>query len=177
MSFTRFFFFFFFFFILLLFIHVSSSAVFSSIAGIASALTDSDSINQKTAGSSMFLISPGQQASAFQATGKIAKTGGGGSSDTMPKVQQKLIHKENMPVRQENKKSQGQNGKLAAASASATAGIADTNQNTLEQPFMDQMAFGTENWTTISTQIGANALLPCTVHAIGDGVVSSQFYV
>ncbi|XP_037941093.1 uncharacterized protein LOC119674042 [Teleopsis dalmanni] len=34
------------------------------------------------------------------------------------------------------------------------------------------MYFGTENSTVVSTQIGATAHIPCTVHHIGDGVVS-----
>ncbi|XP_073811969.1 defective proboscis extension response 13 isoform X2 [Musca autumnalis] len=34
------------------------------------------------------------------------------------------------------------------------------------------MYFGTENSTVITTQVGATALIPCTVHQIGEGLVS-----
>lgn len=46
------------------------------------------------------------------------------------------------------------------------------NQNTLDEYYKEPMYFGTENSTTITTQIGANAHLPCTIHHIGEGVVS-----
>uniref|UniRef100_A0A1A9VX27 Ig-like domain-containing protein n=1 Tax=Glossina austeni TaxID=7395 RepID=A0A1A9VX27_GLOAU len=38
--------------------------------------------------------------------------------------------------------------------------------------FNEPMHFGTENSTVVTTQIGATAHIPCTVHHIGDGVVS-----
>ncbi|KAL9915207.1 defective proboscis extension response 13 isoform 2-T3 [Glossina fuscipes fuscipes] len=38
--------------------------------------------------------------------------------------------------------------------------------------FNEPMHFGTENSTVVTTQIGAAAHIPCTVHHIGDGVVS-----
>uniref|UniRef100_A0A1A9WQG9 Ig-like domain-containing protein n=1 Tax=Glossina brevipalpis TaxID=37001 RepID=A0A1A9WQG9_9MUSC len=38
--------------------------------------------------------------------------------------------------------------------------------------FSEPMHFGTENSTVLTTQIGATAHIPCTVHHIGDGVVS-----
>ena len=46
------------------------------------------------------------------------------------------------------------------------------SHNTLDEYYKEPMYFGTENSTTINTQIGANAHLPCTVHHIGEGVVS-----
>lgn len=49
------------------------------------------------------------------------------------------------------------------------------NHNTLDEYYKEPMYFGTENSTTITTQIGANAHLPCTIHHIGEGVVSSSF--
>jgi len=36
------------------------------------------------------------------------------------------------------------------------------------------MYFGTENSTVVTTQIGATAHVPCTVHHIGEGVVSKH---
>lgn len=39
----------------------------------------------------------------------------------------------------------------------------------------DSMFFGTENSTVVTTQVGATALIPCTVHQIGDGVVSINY--
>lgn len=46
------------------------------------------------------------------------------------------------------------------------------NHNTLEEFYKEPMYFGTENSTTVTTQIGATAHLPCTIHHIGEGVVS-----
>lgn len=40
--------------------------------------------------------------------------------------------------------------------------------------FGTPMYFGTENSTVVTTQIGATAHVPCTVHHIGEGVVSKQ---
>lgn len=44
--------------------------------------------------------------------------------------------------------------------------------NTLDEFYKEPMYFGTENSTVITTQIGANAHLPCAIHNIGEGVVS-----
>lgn len=49
----------------------------------------------------------------------------------------------------------------------ATHGI-DGADNVFGTP----MYFGTENSTVVTTQIGATAHVPCTVHHIGEGVVS-----
>lgn len=46
------------------------------------------------------------------------------------------------------------------------------SHNTLDEYYKEPMYFGTENSTTVTTQIGANAHLPCTIHHIGEGVVS-----
>lgn len=48
------------------------------------------------------------------------------------------------------------------------------NHNTLDEYYKEPMYFGTQNSTEITTQIGANAHLPCTIHHIGEGVVSIQ---
>lgn len=40
--------------------------------------------------------------------------------------------------------------------------------------FGTPMYFGTENSTVVTTQIGATAHVPCTVHHIGEGVVSKH---
>lgn len=115
-------------------------------------------------------MSPIQQASAFQGHRKVGRSIG----DTMPKIQQKLIHKGNVAGKQDNVKIVGKNGKWAASSN--TTKNADGSQNILETTTPNiPMSFGTENWTTISTQIGATALLPCTVHALGEGVVSYKY--
>lgn len=41
-----------------------------------------------------------------------------------------------------------------------------------EDIFKTPMFFGTQNSTIVTTQIGATAHIPCTIHHIGDGVVS-----
>lgn len=46
--------------------------------------------------------------------------------------------------------------------------------NTLDEFYKEPMYFGTDNSTVITTQIGANAHLPCTIHHIGEGVVSRR---
>lgn len=51
----------------------------------------------------------------------------------------------------------------------------ENNNNMLEDIYKAPMYFGTENSTIITTQIGATAHLPCTIHHIGEGVVSSLF--
>ena len=50
--------------------------------------------------------------------------------------------------------------------------IGDNDENYFEL-FRTPMRFGTENHTTITTQIGATAHIPCTIHHIGEGVVSA----
>ncbi|XP_016986007.1 uncharacterized protein LOC108049363 [Drosophila rhopaloa] len=50
----------------------------------------------------------------------------------------------------------------------ATNGI----EGGVETLFGTPMYFGTENSTVVTTQIGATAHVPCTVHHIGEGVVS-----
>ncbi|XP_017010291.2 uncharacterized protein dpr13 isoform X2 [Drosophila takahashii] len=50
----------------------------------------------------------------------------------------------------------------------ATNGI----EGGMESLFGTPMYFGTENSTVVTTQIGATAHVPCTVHHIGEGVVS-----
>lgn len=46
----------------------------------------------------------------------------------------------------------------------------------LESLYKSRMYFGTSNSTTITSQVGSTAHLPCTVHNIGEGVVS-KFYL
>lgn len=122
----------------------------------------------------MFLVSPNaKQMSAFQETGKIGRTN---IDTTMPKIQQKLIHnKETVPARQDivQKKIIGKTIKTVTTIDTMKTADPNTIDTT---PHNLPMAFGTENWTTISTQIGATALLPCTVHSIGEGVVSISFH-
>jgi hypothetical protein len=52
--------------------------------------------------------------------------------------------------------------------------VTDTNNNDLLELMnsREPMYFGTENSTIVTTQIGATAHIPCTIHNIGDGVVS-----
>lgn len=50
--------------------------------------------------------------------------------------------------------------------------LKDTDDNQLEDMYNAPMYFGTKNSTVITTQIGATAHLPCTIHYIGEGVVS-----
>lgn len=40
--------------------------------------------------------------------------------------------------------------------------------------FRTPMKFGTENNTEVTAQIGTTAHLPCTIHSIGEGVVSTN---
>lgn len=49
----------------------------------------------------------------------------------------------------------------------------ELDHNSLDELYKEPMYFGTENSTTITTQVGANAHLPCSVHNIGEGVVST----
>uniref|UniRef100_A0A1B0CZ17 Uncharacterized protein n=1 Tax=Phlebotomus papatasi TaxID=29031 RepID=A0A1B0CZ17_PHLPP len=55
--------------------------------------------------------------------------------------------------------------------------IEHDDTNTLEEFFRQPMSFGTENLTLITTQVGATAHIPCVVHFIGDGVVSTFFSI
>lgn len=50
--------------------------------------------------------------------------------------------------------------------------LKETEDNQLEDMYNEPMYFGTKNSTVITTQIGATAHLPCTIHYIGEGVVS-----
>lgn len=51
------------------------------------------------------------------------------------------------------------------------------SHNTLDEYYKEPMYFGTENSTTVTTQIGATAHLHCEIHHIGEGVVSIKFSV
>lgn len=53
---------------------------------------------------------------------------------------------------------------------------ANLDHNSLDELYKEPMYFGTENSTTITTQVGANAHLPCVIHHIGEGVVSVAYY-
>lgn len=55
----------------------------------------------------------------------------------------------------------------------ALGGSAESANAGLEEIYAAPMYFGTENSTVVTTQIGASAHIPCTVHHIGDGVVST----
>lgn len=57
----------------------------------------------------------------------------------------------------------------------AELSMKETEDNQLEDIYNAPMYFGTENSTRITTQIGATAHLPCTIHHIGEGVVSISF--
>lgn len=57
----------------------------------------------------------------------------------------------------------------------AELSMKETEDNQLEDIYNAPMYFGTENSTRITTQIGATAHLPCTIHHIGEGVVSVSF--
>lgn len=62
----------------------------------------------------------------------------------------------------------------------ALGGSAENANAGLEEIYAAPMYFGTENSTVVTTQIGASAHIPCTVHHIGDGVVSifgAAFYL
>lgn len=65
------------------------------------------------------------------------------------------------------------NDNSSSGSSSSSSSIdGHFSHNTLDEYYKEPMYFGTENSSTITTQIGANAHLPCTVHHIGEGVVS-----
>lgn len=57
----------------------------------------------------------------------------------------------------------------------AELSMKETEDNQLEDIYNAPMYFGTENSTRITTQIGATAHLPCTIHHIGEGVVSFPY--
>lgn len=73
---------------------------------------------------------------------------------------------------------------IAAVAAAMVAGPSlggdakeHLDHNSLDELYKEPMYFGTENSTTITTQIGANAHLPCTIHHIGEGVVSTNDFI
>ena len=55
--------------------------------------------------------------------------------------------------------------------------IATLNENDENyfEIFKTPMKFGTENNTEVTAQIGTTAHLPCTIHSIGEGVVSCDY--
>ncbi|XP_017461949.1 PREDICTED: uncharacterized protein LOC108355287 isoform X2 [Rhagoletis zephyria] len=57
-------------------------------------------------------------------------------------------------------------GEVAQGSSAESANVG------LDEIYAAPMYFGTENSTVVTTQIGATAHIPCSVHNIGDGVVS-----
>lgn len=48
----------------------------------------------------------------------------------------------------------------------------DVDNAQLEHLYKKRMLFGTINSTTVTSQIGSTAHLPCIIHNVGDGVVS-----
>lgn len=50
--------------------------------------------------------------------------------------------------------------------------MVNENDENYFEIFRAPMKFGTENNTEVTAQIGTTAYLPCTVHSIGEGVVS-----
>ncbi|XP_012154852.1 ras guanine nucleotide exchange factor V [Ceratitis capitata] len=63
----------------------------------------------------------------------------------------------------------GEHNSLADAAQGSSA---ESMNGALDELYAAPMYFGTENSTVVTTQIGASAHIPCTVHHIGDGVVS-----
>ena len=70
--------------------------------------------------------------------------------------------------------------------SAVTAEVVGMNANSLDRTLKPldvdlapslPMTFGTENSTVISAQSGSTAMLPCVVHNIGDGMVSSYFFI
>lgn len=86
------------------------------------------------------------------------------TSRSLTKINQ--LHKENTLVDNTNINTHTNHNKKEEMS------IAETVDNQLEDIYNAPMYFGTENSTIITTQIGATAHLPCTIHHIGEGVVS-----
>lgn len=72
--------------------------------------------------------------------------------------------------------------KLKKYDGASTVSVTDNEEiqdgslsdNMLEEFYRTPMSFGTDNLTMVTTQVGATAFLPCRVHYIGDGVVSSK---
>lgn len=63
---------------------------------------------------------------------------------------------------------------VAASSIGQDKSDDNLDHNSLVE-YKEPMYFGTENSTTITTQVGANAHLPCIIHHIGEGVVSIKY--
>ncbi|XP_054737717.1 uncharacterized protein LOC129244126 [Anastrepha obliqua] len=63
----------------------------------------------------------------------------------------------------------GEHNSLGEAAQGSSAEVSNAG---LDEIYAAPMYFGTENSTVVTTQIGATAHIPCTVHHIGDGVVS-----
>jgi hypothetical protein len=55
------------------------------------------------------------------------------------------------------------------------ASVNENDENYFEI-FKTPMRFGTENHTEVIAQVGTTAHLPCTIHNIGEGVVSNYEY-
>lgn len=52
--------------------------------------------------------------------------------------------------------------------------IINENDENYFEIFRTPLKFGTQNGTEVTVQIGTTAHLPCTIHNIGEGVVSVQ---
>jgi len=55
--------------------------------------------------------------------------------------------------------------------------ILNENDENYFELFRTPMKFGTENNSEVTVQIGAAAHLPCTIHSIGEGVVSISPFI
>lgn len=51
--------------------------------------------------------------------------------------------------------------------------VINENDENYFEIFKTPMRFGTENNTEVTSQIGTTAHLPCTIHSVGEGVVSN----
>jgi hypothetical protein len=64
------------------------------------------------------------------------------------------------------------NNFLMENSEHSNLAVINENDENYFEIFKMPMRFGTENNTEVTTQIGTTAHLPCTIHNIGEGVVS-----
>lgn len=68
-------------------------------------------------------------------------------------------------------------GHSESSSKSNVLSISESVDESLLDLYNTPMYFGTENSTVVTVQAGAVAHLPCTIHHIGEGVVSKVFFV
>ncbi|XP_062131108.1 uncharacterized protein LOC133842148 isoform X1 [Drosophila sulfurigaster albostrigata] len=163
--------------------HINQNLIMSQALGLGSSFA---------AASAAALTAPEQRSTASLQSSSLSSGGSGSSAsgssitsfDSNNLIDDKRQHQQphhELPQLHHQQQQQQQHSRIQAKDTAGPYPIPVHVENHLEAThgidgadnvFGTPMYFGTENSTVVTTQIGATAHVPCTVHHIGEGVVS-----